>query len=303
MPGLVEPDVPRQLHVIVVGAGLCGLAMGISLSLAGHRVSIYEAHDKVDEIGAGLQSSPNGVRIYESWGMTEHMKSIATEPELLQISRFDGRLLAQRKHYDAEVNKKYDLPLWTLHRVDLQRALFSRAKEVGAEIIYNAKVVDINCDETYIELAGGDERHADMIVVADGVWSKLRSTVLETHVEAQPTGDMAYRLTVDPSTIEDAGIQEWASQSRIQLWIGPGSHVIGYPVRAGSRINLVLLAPDNFKGEESRVKGCLEELRMRFDGWDPLYVLKSNSINECHANATTVSTRRWITSRRSTSGD
>lgn len=270
MPGLVEPDVARQLHVIVVGAGLCGLSMAISMSLAGHRVTVYECHDKVDEIGAGLQSSPNGVRIYESWGMIEHMKTVATSPELLQISRYDGRLLAQRKDYDNEVNDKYGLPLWTLHRVDLQRALFSRAKELGAEIVYNSKVIDINCDQTYIELDGGEERHADMIVVADGVWSKLRSIVLEQQIDALPTGDMAYRITIDPSTINDKEILEWASQSRIQLWIGPGSHVIGYPVRAGSKINLVLLAPDNFKGDESRVKGCLEELRMRFDGWDPL---------------------------------
>lgn len=270
MPGLVEPDNARQLHAIVVGAGLCGLSMAISLSLAGHRVSVYECHDKVDEIGAGLQSSPNGVRIYEAWGMIDHMKTIATSPELLQISRFDGRLLAQRKSYDEEVFAKYNLPLWTLHRVDLQRALFARAKELGAEIIYNAKVVDVNCDETYIELEGGDERHADFIIVADGVWSKLRSTVLERQVGALPTGDMAYRLTIDPSKIDDAGIKEWSGQSRIQLWIGPGSHVIGYPVRAGSKINLVLLAPDNFKGEEARARGCLEELRMRFQGWDPL---------------------------------
>lgn len=270
MPGLIETDIARQLHVIVVGAGLCGLSMAISMSLAGHRVSVYEAHDKVDEIGAGLQSSPNGVRIYEAWGMIDHMKKIATSPELLQISRFDGRLLAQRKSYDAEVHSKYGLPLWTLHRVDLQQALFARAKELGAEIIYNAKVADINCEQTYIELEGGEEAHADMIVVADGVWSKLRSVVLEEQIDAQPTGDMAYRLTIDPSTIDDKGILEWADQSRIQLWIGPGSHVIGYPVRSGSKINLVLLAPDNFKGEESRIKGCLDELRMRFKGWDPL---------------------------------
>ncbi|KAI0380360.1 putative monooxygenase [Hypomontagnella monticulosa] len=259
-----------KLQVIVVGAGLCGLSMAISVSLAGHQVSVYETHSGTHEFGAGLQSSPNGTRIYEKWGLAASLKSVATSPRVFQIQRFDGTILAQRKHYDVEVIGRYGYPLWTLHRVDLQAALLRRATELGVEITYSSNVVNVNYEGPSIELQNGSKRHGDLVVIADGVWSKLRSIVLGQQIDAQPTGDIAYRIVLDRLQIEDEEILMWMSEARVQVWVGPGAHAVAYSVRGGTQMNLVLLTTEELPGKESRVKGNVAELQLRFQGWDPL---------------------------------
>ncbi|KAK7958087.1 hypothetical protein PG988_012935 [Apiospora saccharicola] len=259
-----------RLDVIVVGAGLCGLSMAISIAQAGHQVSVFEAHHSLHEFGAGLQSSPNGTRIYAELGLTEALKPIATSPELLQNSRFDGAVLARRERYDEEVTGRYGFPLWTLPRVGLQARLLERAAELGAAVSFSSTVVDVDSAGPFIELENGDRRHGDLIVVADGVWSKLRSVVLGQTVDPQPTGDMAYRITLDRDQIQDRELRDWLERPRLQIWLGPGTHAAGYSIRQGKQFNLALLAPDDFEDKETRVRGNMEELQERFGGWDPL---------------------------------
>lgn len=269
MESSVHPE-DKQLNVIIVGAGLCGLSMAISVALAGHRVSVFEAHHETHEFGAGLQSSPNGTRIYAKWGLADSMKSIATPPEVYEMRRFDGTVLAQRKDYDAEVHRRYSSPLWALHRVDLQETLLRKAITLGANISYGSKVVDVRSSETYIELEDGSRHHADLVVIADGVWSKLRSVVLGQQVEARPTGDIAYRITLKKGEIKDKQVLAWMKTPRLHVWIGPGAHAVSYSVRGGEQLNLVLLATQDFPGKESRTRGSVEELQNIFAGWDPL---------------------------------
>ncbi|KAK8128640.1 monooxygenase [Apiospora sp. TS-2023a] len=264
-----HPDTGR-LDVIVVGAGLCGLSMAISMAQAGHQVSVFEAHHSLHEFGAGLQSSPNGTRIYAELGLTEALKPIATAPEVLQISRFDGAVLARRERYDEEVMGRYGFPLWTLPRVGLQARLLDRAVELGAEISFSSTVVDVNSAGPFIELENGDQRRGDLVVIADGVWSKLRSVVVGQTVDPQPTGDMAYRITLDRDQIQDRELRDWLEGPRVQIWLGPGTHAAGYSIRQGKQFNLALLALDDFQDKETWVRGKMEELQERFRGWDPL---------------------------------
>ncbi|KAI8956935.1 putative monooxygenase [Daldinia sp. FL1419] len=259
-----------RLNVIIVGAGLCGLSAAISIALAGHQVSIFEAHPGAHEFGAGLQTSPNGTRIYTEWGLSDSIRSIATMPEIYQIRRFDGAILAQRQDYDAEVPRRYGYPLWLMHRVDLQAVLLRRATELGVEIFYSSNVVDVNCGEPYIQLEDGSRRRGDFVVVADGVWSKLRSVVLGQQIDAEPTGDIAYRITIDRPQVEDEEVLAWMKQSRVQIWVGREAHAVAYSVRGSTQMNLVLLATQDLPGDGGRVRGNVEEPRQRFEGWDPL---------------------------------
>ena len=49
------------LKVAVIGAGVSGLSVASFLATAGHEVSVFEKNQKVNEIGAGIQISPNGL--------------------------------------------------------------------------------------------------------------------------------------------------------------------------------------------------------------------------------------------------
>ncbi|KAK7734905.1 hypothetical protein SLS53_007682 [Cytospora paraplurivora] len=277
----------EKLQVLVVGGGLCGLATAISITLAGHRVSVFESTAHAHEVGAGLQSSPNGSRLYHRWGLTQALEPLAAVPNVLEIHSSDGKVLAKRDDYDKEVLQRYGFPLWALHRVDLQGALLARAIELGVEVHYSSRVVDVTTDGAAaagdalttlspgpgILLENGKKHGGDLVVVADGVWSSTRSLVLGRQIAPRPTGDMAYRITIDRELVVDEGLVAWLNQPRVQIWIGPGAHAVAYSVRNCTLLNIVLLVKDDFDQdglEASRAAGSVEEVQKLFEGWAPI---------------------------------
>ncbi|ROW16590.1 hypothetical protein VPNG_01589 [Cytospora leucostoma] len=275
----------EKLHVLIVGGGLCGLATAISITLAGHRVSVFESTAHAHEVGAGLQSSPNGSRLYHRWGLAHVLEPLAAVPNVLEIHSSDGKVLAKRDNYEEEVLQRYGFPLWALHRVDLQGALLARAIELGVEVHYSSRVVDVITDAAAaaealttllpgpgILLESGKQHRGDLVVVADGVWSSLRSSVLGQQIAPRPTGDMAYRITIDREHVVDEEMVAWLNQPRVQIWIGPGAHAIAYSVRNCSLLNIVLLVKDDFEQDglvASRAAGNVEEVQKLFEGWAP----------------------------------
>ncbi|MCJ1351491.1 MAG: hypothetical protein MMC33_001475 [Icmadophila ericetorum] len=80
--------------------GICGLAADISTALGGNKVTVFEAVAELEEVGAGLQITPNGTRLLRAWGLQEQLIGKATPPETFSMYRYDGRLLAHRDQYD-----------------------------------------------------------------------------------------------------------------------------------------------------------------------------------------------------------
>lgn len=280
------------MDVLIIGGGLCGLATAISVTLSGHSATILEASDGQHEFGAGLQSSPNGTRLYQRWGIEDILRPITSAPRVLEIRDFDGDVLARRENYDKEIKERYGHPLWTLHRVDLQYALIQRAKALGVNIKFASRVIDIHVAKIRpsARLENGEEYHGDLLVVADGVWSALSSQVLGRPVAPEPTGDMAYRITLDGASVtDDDELSAWMRTPRIQIWVGPRAHAVAYSVRDSSQLNVVLLVKDDFeasaKAREARRAGDVAEMRHMFEDWDPLLVSRSlnvvNSVPIC----------------------
>ncbi|KAI0873111.1 hypothetical protein GGS24DRAFT_517929 [Hypoxylon argillaceum] len=261
-----------RLKVLIIGGGLFGLSAAISIACAGHKVTVFETHSGPHEIGAGLQSTPNSTRIWAKWGLANVLQPLAAAPKCLQIHDFSGKLLAQRQNYDVEIQQRYGSPLWTMHRIDLQNALVERARELGVEILYSSRVDGIDMIRPGIKTQDGKTHDGDLLVLAEGVWSPHRSVLLGRQVNPEPTGDMAYRITINYEQLEGhSDLQAWMRDLKIRIWIGPGSHAVAYPVRGSSQMNVVLLVQDNFEDwQESKLDGDLAEMRKHFDGWDPV---------------------------------
>lgn len=289
---------PNSLHILIIGSGPCGLATSISTSLAGHRATIFESASRLQEVGAGMQITPNGSRLLERWGIMGTNTSTATDgdgnkdgdvgakPDVLRIQRYSGKLLAERRGYVKEVREHYGSPLWGIHRGDLQTALVRRAKEVGVEIRLGGRVLDVDFEGdgegkgegkgVAVLLESGERVSGDLIVAADGLWSATRSLFLgkesQTQIQPKPTGHMAYRILVPVEQVndEDWDLKEWMATSRNNLWIGPDAHAVAYSIRRGTLLNIVVLLPDDLAQDAKREKGDIEELRRRLGDWDPM---------------------------------
>lgn len=259
-----------SLHVLIIGGGPCGLSCAIAISLAGHRATVFESVSRLDEVGAGLQITPNGSRLLRRWGVDTLLMTEAAKPDLLRIHKFSGELLAQRTNYDYEVQTHYGAPLWGLHRVDLQSALARRAQELGVMVRLATKVVDMNFGEPAVTLTSGERIAGDLLVAADGLWSSTRSRFLGQDTPPLPTGHMAYRMLIPIEQVSDSDLVAGIAKFRNNIWIGPEAHAVAYSIRQGKLLNVVVLIIDDLAEDVKREKGDIEELRRRLRGWDPM---------------------------------
>lgn len=186
--------------------------------------------------------------------------------------------------------------------MDLQRALVERAQEVGVEIVLGAKVVGVGSVEVVDEENGDGEGEGegkegieeggrngirtlaqvrtddgriwevDFLVGADGLWSTCRNFLLNRVDAPLPTGDLAYRIVLREEAITDQAVRQMVKEPGVRFWIGPDAHVVAYSLRGGTEYNVVLLVPDDLGEGVRRVEGSVEEMRGRFEGWDPVYV-------------------------------
>ncbi|KAI0869924.1 FAD binding domain-containing protein [Hypoxylon argillaceum] len=268
-----QRDEESRLDIIIVGAGLGGLGAAIAILLAGHDVTVLEAASEIGEIGAGIQVLPNAARILFSWGLKDILEPHATWPQKCNFWGWKGNFLSEMD-YDG-YSRATGAPFWDFHRANLHRGLITRAMQLGAKLITNAKVQDftIAADEssTTVVLANGQTLTADLVVGADGINSKLREIFLGREDPPIPTGDLAYRLLLNTkSMLSDPALRPFVDSPQVNYWLGPGVHAVNYILRGGELFNMVLLVPDDIpEGSANTMEGDAAEMRAHFRDWDP----------------------------------
>ena len=148
--------------VVIAGAGIGGLTAALAIARQGFRVSVFEAADRLEEVGAGIQLSPNASRILIALGLGERLAPHVVVPEELKVmNAATGRVLA-RAPLGAEAEKRYGAPFWLIHRGDLQAALRA-AVEASPEISLHlgTKVEDFAVRDTGVTDRGDAQRAAD----------------------------------------------------------------------------------------------------------------------------------------------
>ncbi|KAL4898065.1 hypothetical protein BDV59DRAFT_197019 [Aspergillus ambiguus] len=266
-------DAGSRLKIIIVGAGLGGLGAAISLRLAGHEVIILESAREIGEVGAGIQCLPNSTRILSQWDAHGALRDKASSTETCNIIGWKGNLISSMDFHAAGV--EHGSPFNDFHRADLHRVLLDRAVELGAAIHTKCEVTDMQFDETKsratVSIRDQPDRVADLVIGADGINSQCREILLGRKDPPHRTGDMAYRILLDATEIrKDPELRTYVDDKAVNYWYGPGAHVVTYPLRDASLLNMVLLVPDNMPEEgPSTLQGYVDEMQGLFKDWDP----------------------------------
>ncbi|KAF2195636.1 FAD/NAD(P)-binding domain-containing protein [Zopfia rhizophila CBS 207.26] len=260
-----------SLKIVIIGAGMGGLACAIACRHVGLSVLVLERTPTIQPIGAGIQIPPNACRVWFHYGLLDKLSEYSVQSQGTLFRRWkNGELLCKRS-IDRETNLGCGMPLLVIHRADYQRILVDEAKLLGAEIRLGANVIDVDFAGTNVTLADGEVIKGDVIIGADGLWSTLRDKLLGYPSPPQETGNLAYRATFERSVLEslnDPTINDLLNQSQVTCWLGPSSHAVFYPVRRGKVFNLVLATPDDLPMNVRNQKGNVLEMRELFRGWD-----------------------------------
>src|SRR6188474_1274556 len=113
----------RPFRVVIVGAGIGGLTAAVALHQRGFEVEVYERSSKLEEVGAGLQVGPNGVKVIRALGLWDKYDKIAFQPVNQVSIKWDDASLRHRTALKATAEKEYGAPYTTLHRAHLHGLL------------------------------------------------------------------------------------------------------------------------------------------------------------------------------------
>lgn len=254
------------LHALVVGGGIGGLTAALCLARLGHHVSVFEEAPQFEDVGAGVQISPNGAHVLHALGLEAELKAQAFQPEAAVVRHWRSGKTIMTSPLGESVHHKYGFPYYHLHRADLHRVLSQAVvQQSNIELRLGASVAHVQARERSVSVSHRDRTcQGDLLIGADGIHSAIRRNLWGLE-NAQFTGNVAWRALVDAARMP-AGLIPPVSG----VWWGPGKHFVHYYVRGGTLINCVcVVEKQGWEVESWTVPGELTELKADFAGWHP----------------------------------
>ncbi|WP_271179045.1 FAD-dependent monooxygenase [Paracoccus kondratievae] len=261
----------------MIGAGIAGLTAACALAQRGYQVTVLERAAALREVGAGLQISPNAVRVIEALGLWPRFEKISVPSRRVELHDSVGRTVAVldlARHRPADHFR-------LVHRAKLLAILETAAREAGVQIKTGHQVTDIP--------------DVPLLIGADGVKSRLRSELngIETPFF---TGQTAWR-TLIPAEPDAAPVA--------QVFMGPGRHLVSYPLGAGLRNIVAVVERPDWREEGWSIAGDPAELRAafaRFGGPVPEWLARVDEASIWGLFRHTVAAH-WQDGRRALIGD
>jgi salicylate hydroxylase len=250
--------------VAIVGGGIGGIATAAFLWRAGLPAVVYEQAEVLREVGAGLVLAPNAVRLLRRLGVMDQLAGRAVALDVgWEFRRWaDGRVLSA-EDLAGSCERLYGERTYTVHRADLLSAIGSAVPAGAVRLGKRCAGVSVRGDSAVLTFTDGTRVEAGVVIGADGVHSTVRGAVTDPS-PPRYSGICAFRAIVP------AGRAPGFTRRRAQtLWIGPGRHLVHYPVSGGAAVNLVAFAPaGDYTVESWSATATVAEFLAEFAGWD-----------------------------------
>lgn len=163
------------MKLIVIGAGIAGLTLGLACQRAGMEVKIYDSARALETIGGGIFLWPHGLRFLDSLGLVDCLQSSWMSVNAMTIRDHRGQAIFHEKH--AELYSLLDGEILPIDRSQLQQLLLSELMDDMLTLNRTCVRVENHADYARVYFADGSYEDADLIAGADGINSAVRASL------------------------------------------------------------------------------------------------------------------------------
>jgi 5-methylphenazine-1-carboxylate 1-monooxygenase len=262
------------LDVLIIGGGIGGLAMALSLHDIGLKPRIFEQSKEIRPLGVGINLLPHSVRELTELGLLDKLRATGIETEELRFYTQYG-LEIQREPRGAKAG--YNWPQFSIHRGDLQMLLYEAVLErLGPDCIKTAcNAVDLSQEGDKVSVhfkdsvSGADmpTETADIVIAADGIHSTIRKKYYPDE------GDPLY-----------AGINLWRGTTWQKPFLSGHTMILAGTLKTGKMVIYPISQPnedgktlvnwvaevrtDSYKNNDWSRPGKLEDFAHRYTDWN-----------------------------------
>ena len=256
------------MKAVIAGAGIGGLTCGLCLRKSGWDVDILEQAESLVEVGAGIQISPNGMKVMQALGLEEQVAEAGFRPRASQIRRGKSGRVLMVNPMGVEMERRYGAPYIHIHRADLADILIEALTKQTEGVIRPGSLVtgfEQSPDQVMARLENGAEVGGDILIGADGIRSAVRDQLLGQE-KPRFTGNVAWRAVV-PTDRLGRNVPPPAAS----VWTGTGKHAVTYLLRDGQLANFVgVVERSDWQEESWTAPGSREEALADFADWHPI---------------------------------
>ena len=223
-----EGHSPGKLRIIVVGAGIGGLAAAFCFARQGHQVSLFERQPELSKAGGGVSVRPGASKVLISWGLEQDFDDVGDDYASTILRDLEtGEIL--NGSIATEVSS---FPDWGCSRQTVLHILYNHARRARVEIKLGCQVKDVydNAQSASLALEDGTIISADLIFAADGIRSKSRSQILsdtQSHTDPTITDVSLYTVKVPVTDARnDPDILPLCQDTNLNVAFGPGAFVV-----------------------------------------------------------------------------
>ena len=231
--------------IYIAGAGIAGMTLALALAKFGATVVVLERNKKVQEVGAGLQISPNARRVLNQLGLDKAIAQKSFEPLGIDIYSFGSPRPLVTLALGPAMRETFGVPYAVMHRADLADVLYRACRRfANIDMLFGVRSFDAVNHERGISIvvdeADGQARSARVhaFVGADGVRSETRMRMLSGPA-ASYSGYVAWRTTLATDLLQGV-----LALDRTTLLFGPGYHAVCYPLPHRKQVNVALFAKE-----------------------------------------------------------
>ena len=253
------------MRILIAGAGIGGLTAALALLRNGIDVEVYEQASELKEVGAGVQLAANGTRVLHALGVGDELKALSCEAQGKEIRHWQTGETWKLFDLGPASIERYGFPYFTVYRPDLLDVLARAVRSAKRDAIHlGARCAGLTQDDAGVtlQLENAATVRGDALIGADGVHSRIRQALLGPD-RSEFTGTIAWRGVVPMERLPKHMARMVGSN-----WVGPGGHIVHYPLRAGKVMNFVgVLERSDWRIESWTARGTQEELAADYRGW------------------------------------